>query len=172
MLLPIKDKLMPLVIYEGSLCLILSISFGILSSTFSLISSTVDLEVREKSYIPYVIACTTTLIGGFTWLRACLMMNRADIGNKRYLAYGLVFYMFASFCWLSTAFATIRKDWSLQFATSLLASCNSWTAFVIMYNKSFSFPTRQQMVSMSQILLLAGLWELRNYFVSIVLVDE
>ena len=73
---------------------------------------------------------------------------------------------------MCTSFASINQNWGLQFVTSLLGSINAWYAFIIMYNKSTDNPSKKQFLSLPNVLVLAGLWEIRSFLVNIVLVEN
>jgi hypothetical protein len=146
--------------------------WGIVSASACTLLTATKFDVNGNNYVPPLLILTCFLIGVFTWVRAVFSMNNVSKYREKYVHVSFLFYLYASICWMGTSFASIRENWTLQFITSLSGSLNAWIAFVVMYNRSLDIPTKQQFLSLPNVLVLAGLWELRSFFVNIILVEN
>lgn len=124
-------------------------------------------------WTPYALAAIIAAISVLTWLRNMLSMNlfiKRRRVQTRFVA--IVLYLLGGICWLASSLAVLKRDWTVQFGASLAASLIGWIGFITIFNGDFSTPSRQQVIALPQILIIAFLWESRTLLVSMVFDED
>ena len=135
--------------------------------------SVVNVSLKGYNFVPGVLVVLVLIISIFQWLRNMFSMNLFVRGRRRKVRfYAIGLYIMSAFYYLAGSFAILRQNWVIQFVASLLGSVTAWTGFIALFNGTFDPPTRQQVIALPQIILLALLWEARSVLTNIVLIQE
>lgn len=140
----------------------------------SLLLSMTLLGIASRNYtVKYAFIVPSlmfigTCIALMTWLRNMLSMNKFCKKGRSLARYSAIyFYMLAGFSFFASSLAVMQRKWTLQFVASLSGSVIAWVGFLVIFEGCYKLPSRQQVVALLQILLLAFLWELRTFIVNL-----
>jgi len=132
----------------------------------------ISLDI-DKLYVPFLLIINHTSIGLLIWYQVMFSMNLFNKENRNKARFvSLALYISASLVWLSTSYASINQDWTLQFVTSFVGSFIRWIAFITAFNGDLHPPTRQQWIALPMNMIIQILWELRAFTVNITLVEN
>jgi hypothetical protein len=108
------------------------------------------------------------LIGFLSWLQVMTSMNRLRRTSLIEIegAWSLMLYIHRSvFFWIS-ALSVNRAPFAFQLLLALVARIASFIGFVIVFNRGFYLPTRQQWLSFAVSILITIGWEINHRLVA------
>lgn len=103
-------------------------------------------------------------IGIASWFQIVFSINRFNGLCRFHMTdlWGLMLFFHASFSRWVAVMSVRTSSFSYQLFVSMLSATLQWESFVIVFNKDFVLPTRQQTFSLVMTLLVTGLWEVNN----------
>lgn len=120
--------------------------------------------MREPSIRVYDLLVVFALhvgIGLASWANVVLSLNRFEgpTSFRRTDLWSLLLLLHASVLrYIAAVAMRIASVW-IQLTTAVLSTVVTWTSFVVIFNRTFSFPTRQQWVALVMTTLATVLWE-------------
>ena len=124
-------------------------------------------NIKDPIVIPLLVPISL-LIAVMTWLQVILSMNllkECKISYKRLST--IVLYMISAICYTTSAIAIMEGVFWFQMMTSIFGAFFVWCAFVTIFEGDYFTPSKQQLGSLVQIIILTTLWETRSFIMNL-----
>ena len=135
-----------------------------------IVVTALNLDSSKSVWIPVGISAIMILTGIVNWVRTMLSMNLFSIDFRNFARFADMYYFIISqMCYIATSYATMNRNWPIQFCSALMGATINWIAFITLFNGDFAPPTKQQLYALMNILLVSLMAEGRVHLMTMYL---
>lgn len=121
-------------------------------------------RARMPSSAVYVLLAPQFAISLLSWVQLTLSLNRYE--GVRALTvqdmWALLVFAEAGLVRWVAVLSMRSASFAFQIVVGIVGATLGWTSFVIVFNRGFVLPTRQQVVALGMSVVITVLWEVNN----------
>lgn len=124
----------------------------------------ITTRARMPSSAVYVLLAPQFAISLLSWVQLTLSLNRYE--GVRALTvqdmWALLVFAEAGLVRWVAVLSMRSATFAFQIVVGIVGATLGWTSFVIVFNRGFVLPTRQQVVALGMSVVITVLWEVNN----------